>query len=458
MKYRAPEIVISRDAVFANDRLNREDVVEFLVNHVEQVDAPYVIAIDAPFGNGKSTLVRMLEASLDKETVSAIYVNLWEHDFTGDPLVPIIVALQEGGTSESSRKHWESAKRWGGAIVKHGAVAAVRAATLGVLDLDKDIEKVASDATGALTSDVVTAFQEERKSIAVFKQEVEKAIQAGTKEGRKGKLVVILDELDRCRPSFAIETLERIKHLFNVEGLIFVLSVDKSQLEASVAAIYGERIDAGEYLRKFFDMEFGIPAAADDRFTGSLLSRFELDNIFSSRKGATTSSDRDNFVKFFTKLADAYSLSLRARERCVARLCIVLSQTTIREYLDPVLVALLIVIRARDKVLFDRITNGFMGSEQVIETLESLPHFSADQHSPILGAIEGYLLAGDRNESRRNQRLTALKSGTATASDGRGRQYEHSLRLYENLINGERGDIDLRAVARKVDIAAHVRN
>jgi energy-coupling factor transporter ATP-binding protein EcfA2 len=457
MKFRISDLEISRDDVFKNDKLGRREVVEFLANHISKVNAPYVIAIDAPYGSGKTTLVKMLQAHIDAESTRCIYVNLWEHDFSGDPLVPIIFALQEAGTNETSRKHLETAKRWAGAIVKHGAVAAVRAATFGALELDKDIEKVAADATGALTGDIVASFQAERKSIAAFKEAVEKAVSAGSNQDQKAALVLVIDELDRCRPSFAIETLERIKHLFNLENLIFVLALDKSQLEASVAAVYGERINAAEYLRKFFDIEFGMPVSADDGYTDALLDRFDLGEIFSTRKGASISHDRENFVKFFTAIADMYNLSLRARARGIARLCIVLNQTERNNYLDPALVALLLVIRSQDRPLFQKLAAGAVGSQAVVETIEALPQYASKRHSAILAAIEGYVLAGDLDESRREQRFQFLSAGTATASDDIGRRYEHSVRLFQSLVNGERGGIDLKAIMRKVDIAANIR-
>ena len=122
--------------------------------------------------------------------------------------------------------------------------------------------------------------------------------------------------MDRCRPTFAIEMLERIKHLFDVANIVFVLSVDKKQLEASTAAVYGERINAAEYLRRFIDLEYGIPLVQTKQFTKKLLTRFELDPAFSQRTGHSVQYDHQNFVDVFTELADVFDLSLRARERC----------------------------------------------------------------------------------------------------------------------------------------------
>lgn len=458
MKYRLPEIEIARDAIFKNDKLKRSEVVKFLANHLARVSGPYVLALDAPYGSGKTTLVKMLQATLEQDSFYCIYVNLWEHDFSGDPLVPIIVALQAAGTNVSSRKHLAKAKKWAGAIIKHGAVAAVRAATFGALEIDKDLEKVTADATGALAADAIEAFQKERESIESFKSEVEKAISAEAKDGKPRPVVIILDELDRCRPSFAVETLERIKHLFNIDSLIFVLSLDKSQLESGVAAIYGERINSAEYLRKFFDIEYGVPMNADEPYTESLLDRSELNDVFSARKGPTASYDRSNFVKFFTVLSDLFGLSLRARERCITRLCVVLDQTPPTHFLDPTLVALLLVLRSNSWQLFDRLVQGTAGSREVVDELEAMPRFVASRHARALASIEGYLLAGDRNSQRSNDRLLALKgkSNDPDISDERRADYRHAVALYSEITNGMRGEVNIAAIVRKVDIAAYI--
>ena len=89
-----------------------------------------------------------------------------------------------------------------------------------------------------------------------FSSLLEKAVGAIQPEDSSKPLLFFIDELDRCRPTFAIEMLERIKHLFDVKNMVFVLSIDKKQLEAITAAVYGERIDASEYLRRFIDLVF----------------------------------------------------------------------------------------------------------------------------------------------------------------------------------------------------------
>src|SRR6185437_6425840 len=77
-------------------------------------------------------------------------------------------------------------------------------------------------------------------------------------------LVFVIDELDRCRPPFALELLEKIKHFFSVPRVVFVLVSSLSQLEAAARFAYGD-IDALTYLEKFFHLRLLFPAGRPDR-------------------------------------------------------------------------------------------------------------------------------------------------------------------------------------------------
>ena len=68
------------------------------------------------------------------------------------------------------------------------------------------------------------------------------------------RLVIFVDELDRCRPDFAVKLLERIKHYFTDEQITFVFSVNIEELVKTIQCFYGEKFDANRYLGRFFDM------------------------------------------------------------------------------------------------------------------------------------------------------------------------------------------------------------
>ena len=82
-------------------------------------------------------------------------------------------------------------------------------------------------------------------------------------EETKQPLVFIIDELDRCRPTFSIELLERVKHIFDIPGIVFVFGINRDELCHSIKSVYGE-IESGIYLRRFFDVSLSLPDASTD--------------------------------------------------------------------------------------------------------------------------------------------------------------------------------------------------
>lgn len=468
MTYRVSPTEIPTDNPYQNDVLKRKDTVEFLAGLIERAGGPFVLSLDSPYGTGKSTLVEMLKAVLSAKDFQCVYFNAWQFDYAADPLVAMVSALDEV-TQENDDKyaglkaHMGKLRKVTTAVAKRSLVAATKLATMGVLDLDKETEKIAADVVGETTQDVVDAFQRKSEQLAEFREELEAVVKELPDAGKKPTLVFFVDELDRCRPTFAIELLERIKHLFDVPNIAFVLSVDMRQLEASVAAVYGSGIDAPEYLRKFIDLEFGIPPAEGKAFTEMLLTKFGLEDVFASRVGHELRYDRGNFIDFFSMLADICKMPLRMRERCVARLKVVLDQTPSDHYLDPVLVALLIVLRMKNQPLFAGIATGDSAPEDVVAYLKGLPGGKdlMEDHAGVV--IEAMLIACDPNKDRRvvnRTRLQTMASSSELTQSERD-SYAHLLDMTQNVFRGMRSTLSLPSIpglAKKVDIAASIRD
>ena len=83
---------------------------------------------------------------------------------------------------------------------------------------------------------------------------------------RGNRLVIFIDELDRCNPAFAIKLLERIKHYFSNSRITFVFSVNVVELQHAIRNHYGSEFDASRYLDRFFDLRIDLPPAVMDRF------------------------------------------------------------------------------------------------------------------------------------------------------------------------------------------------
>ena len=101
-------------------------------------------------------------------------------------------------------------------------------------------------------------YRERKRSTGYFKEQLEAVVEALDGVNTHPPIYIILDELDRCRPSYAIRMLEEIKHIFDVPGLVFVVALHGDQLERSISAVYGAEFDAKDYLQRFFSRRYRL--------------------------------------------------------------------------------------------------------------------------------------------------------------------------------------------------------
>ena len=466
MAYRIEEIEVPLDSPFINDDLGRKPVVEFLTGLIGRLEGPFVLAIDSPWGTGKTTLVKMVAAELQRQDFQCVQFNAWSVDYVTDPLVALVSSIDRVSLGDESAKaaFQESigkVKKVVGFLAKRTMVAGAKMATLGSLDAEKEIEAAAAELTGNLAGDLFDSFEQERELLAKFREDLAGAISQFSVAGKKANLIFFVDELDRCRPTFAIELLERIKHLFDVPNLVFVLSIDKKQLEAITAAVYGQGIDAPEYLRRFIDLEMGIPMANSKQFTERLVSRFGLDPVFTERgKNRTTYYDMGNFIDFFTAIADALKLTLRARERCLTRLKVVMDQTPSDHYLDPELVALLIVLRTNQPEMYRDVVSGRAAPSETMEFLADRVSRVASLDEQMLLVIEAYLIVADPDKERQEAKMDELRETLEDKEldESTRRKFEDLFNMIRAVRDGTRMHIRMQNVAAKIDLAAMVRD
>lgn len=460
MAYRISTLDVPAAEPFRHDALERRPTVEFLIRLITRAGGPFVLALDSPWGTGKTTLVRMLEAELKHQAFSCIYLNAWQVDYVTDPLVALVSSIDRiefGSEDAAFKEHMKNVRRVTSLVAKRSPATAVKTLTAGALVQNEEIEAAASELAGNPGDDIVEAFQKEGVLLEQFRTELGKAIAQLPALGKKSTLIFFVDEIERCRPAFAIELLERIKHLFDVPNLLFVLSLDNKQLEASVSAVYGQGVNASEFLRPFIDLEYAIPVIKAKQFVESLFTRFQLDEVFAQRSHTELRYDRSQFISFFAALADAVPLSLRAQERCMTRLRVVMDQTPADHHLDPLLVAVLIVIRSNEPLLYAMLCQGAASANDVMNYLSSLPGGMKIVTGRMGTIIEAYFLAADENADRKDAAVSAL---VAVAQDAKSPDFQRALELLEMLQHFERpksGVPRLSQMTRKIDLAAGLR-
>ena len=307
-------IEINPENPFQFDLLDRKEEIENLTSLALNVNSPAVIAIDSRWGTGKTTFIKMWEQFLISESISVLYFNAWETDFSDDPLVSFLGEMNEGlkgliETSDTANKAWERTKSVGKQIARRGIPALIKIGTGGILDADKIIEDEISKAAGTLASDALDNYLEQKDLIVEFHNAFAEFVE---KSSNDKQLIIFVDELDRCRPNYAIELLERIKHLFDIEGIVFVLALDKTQLGQSIGAIYGSGIDSDGYLRRFIDFEYRLKKPEIKKYIDSLFLALQLDRVFAPRKNYTNLQyDQDHLINVFHMLASGIGLSVR---------------------------------------------------------------------------------------------------------------------------------------------------
>jgi hypothetical protein len=170
MTYRLSELEVLPDDPFKQDALQRKPIVDFLVNLVAKIDGPFVLALDSPWGTGKTTLVRMLKAQLEQQSFYCIYFNAWKSDYATDPLVALVESIErsikvESVIPDNFDERFNKVKKITGKIARRMIVAGGKILSLGILDVDKDVEAIISDVAADTTDDIVDLFQ--RKGITL---------------------------------------------------------------------------------------------------------------------------------------------------------------------------------------------------------------------------------------------------------------------------------------------------
>lgn len=255
---------------FENDLWNRTNLADQLENYISRIKVGATVAIDAEWGAGKSWFVKHWKAQLVQKEFKVIYLNAFTQDYIEDPFLTI--AMEIANVLEAEKKDIEKIKSTIGeayrAILPSLPLLIFQLA-MTFMGAGKMAKQVADtfenlkDDTGAFgeaaaellneklkehLSAQVDNYENEKKSLEYFKSQLAEI----TKDLEK-PLVFIVDELDRCKPEFAIRLIERIKHFFDIPKVVFVLAVNKKQLEESINSFYGFT-SSSKYLEKFIDI------------------------------------------------------------------------------------------------------------------------------------------------------------------------------------------------------------
>lgn len=316
-------IEIIEENPFENCKFAREKIADNLTNIIQKTEHPLVLSVDSPWGTGKTTFVNMWKQKLENTgEYKTLYFNAWENDDSDDPLLSLLSVMLESFPEKSKEDTpLGKVKKAGKTLLKKGLPLLFKILTRNALDLDEIeldnyTEKQLTEFAGKLGELEFKKHRQEKEMKAKFKTALEEY-----QKSEKKKVIFFIDELDRCRPNYAIETLERVKHLFSIDNYIFVLALDKSQLSHSVATLYGEKMDAMGYLRRFIDLDYMLPTPDKNLYID-----YKVADIISATE--TASKVFWNKIKEFSEL---FEFSLRDIDKLAYYLRIFLSSFDIFE-------------------------------------------------------------------------------------------------------------------------------
>jgi len=374
MKLKHHDITIDPEQPFANCKLGREQYAKILTTLVGSYADGFVLAINNEWGTGKTTFVKMWKQKLMNEGFKTLYFNAWENDFENGALTALmseLSSLQEKSTKPLFKKVLEK-----GAVLSKSALPILFKAAI-AKHLEKEILKELfegmADSANELLQAQIKEYTSKKEGLKEFRASLEEFVK---KSSIDKPIVFIIDELDRCRPDYAVDVLEKVKHFFGVPGIVFVLSIDKIQLGNAIRGVYGsDRMNADEYLRRFIDLEYAIPEPNTELFCKYLFGYFDFAIFFNSherRQHGVFREDAEYFLDLSIKLFEKDKLTLRQQEKIYAHARVALQGFNPDNYIFPTLYLVLIYFKDHQLNFYHEIKARKLNVQELIDTYESL--------------------------------------------------------------------------------------
>lgn len=320
---------------FGNDPFERKRDADMLCRLIATSTAdPIVISLQSPWGTGKTTFLHRLSAHIEYEhAIPCITIDAWKSDHSHDPLEAMIAELTVAIESRLPTKKRSAASRTISTLAEQGSKLLLPAASI-ALNIAAPGLGAPLQAAGTLGERLLKDQKSRRDAEVSFKDALENTrdqLNKREKDRPIKPILLIIDELDRCRPDYAIRMLERIKHYFDVPGITFLIATDRGNLPSAVQTVYGTHVDGEQYLRKFFDYEFHLQPPSREVFAEQLIREHlhpEIEDVPTTIFGGDQHlywdsvshrferwdprvADKIEYITHFPAIANALELSLR---------------------------------------------------------------------------------------------------------------------------------------------------
>ncbi|MEM5533241.1 KAP family P-loop NTPase fold protein [Pseudoalteromonas arctica] len=341
----------------------------------------YVLNLNAEWGAGKTYFLKRWSQDLAVD-YPIVYIDAWQQDYSDDPFLTVIAAIieqlgkQASFTIKIPNKAASIFKAVAPAIAQ-GLTKKISGIDLAELNTllfseedeeseDKDSVKQNSSefspAIKALAQNLIKDHEAKNKSIEVIKSKLADWVSKFEKQEDKSlPIFIFIDELDRCRPSYAVEMLETIKHIFDVKGIVFVVATDTEQLQHTIKSIYGEGFDAKIYLGRFFNSRYSLkrPVLKDFLSVHSDTTKFESAHLKSKKiEILPRTKTPETALANISVVLDAFQVSPRTAIQITERITAIIVNLPSGKKVDVLVLAILFCIHEKDHPLYEEIISG----------------------------------------------------------------------------------------------------
>ncbi|KFZ36275.1 hypothetical protein HR45_17380 [Shewanella mangrovi] len=386
------------------DALDRAKYAEYLTHFLvgkghTHKDNPnsghYVLNLNAEWGAGKSYFLKRWAEDL-KQHYPVVYIDAWQQDYSDDPLLTAVSAminqLRVQAGKDADKTIFKAPRKMLG-LLKAAAPAAIAGIVKRYAGFDfQEIMQAADDALGTVTDEhtgkeidlskaasamvksLLDDHDAKAQAIQALKEQVKQWVGAvvglnGQSEHPKNyPAFILVDELDRCRPSYAVEMLETIKHIFDIPRVVFVVATDTEQLQHTVKALYGEGFDAHAYLGRFFNSRYTLKTPSLEKLLPVHCEVHKLSKEYLEGRGIISWPDLDyppeandlpekGNLKNLIAVFDAYKLNARLALQVTERLICSIDSLKPSQHINLVYLAFLMCLREANYPLFKAFLN-----------------------------------------------------------------------------------------------------
>jgi hypothetical protein len=375
-----------------DDKLNRRDESEFLTDYLlskyrSDGDAQYfVLNVSAERGMGKSYFLKNWSRDLIQKGHPVVHFNAWENDFTGEPLLALLSELgvrltQYVAKAPKARVLLDNAISSGKKLIRPSdpLLTTMLNSTFNgltrdqlnkIMDLENRIknpaDKESKNEYRDMISTIMPAAVEQslinhrntKDGMVEFKENLQRLISHMDTEMKSlvMPMFIFVDELDQCRPEYTIELLEKIKHLFAMTGIYFVVATDSNQLTHSIKSVYGRNADTSRYVKQFFDQQYNLIEPNKYQYAEYLFCKYKLDQEarFFTPLSVKFTVTRNVHMDLFAIASKYFRLSLGEQDQICSKLKAVCLTWNSERKIHLLYILFLLMLQQRSAEIFSR--------------------------------------------------------------------------------------------------------